>query len=210
MPKKFGAVLFSIVLLLSLYGLALAIDQRHLPDPLPNHRLCQALKGGIPGMVTDYSRSSGTTYYTTTNKVNFVLNAKIKIKAPFAIGFYDADGKPNTRVTLNGSETLTFTSTNNTWSQFYTVTIDVNNLAIYFPNDNQSTHACLIGLAGSSAIEPTETPTDQQTPAVTPNPKETADPVSTPTSTPTQQPTSLNPSFEPDPNYFVNMPIVTK
>lgn len=170
---------------------------------LPTGELCSDV-GDLTGLRKDTS-IAGTTYYTNTEGAK--LESALSIGYPFAAALYDADGLPPTQLSFKqGADvkwTRSISTTNNEWSQVYTITYQVNTIALALPLTHASTHVCLLA---PKVAAPPETPTVANTPIVPPTmpPGLEATPTQQAVATPTQEvlppetPTGLNPGSEPE------------
>jgi hypothetical protein len=153
--KVFGPTLIVVLLLGALHSLVSADSNEvegRSPKVRPDGVSCQQVSGGI----ADYEEVinvAGVTYYG-----GWPVTATLSISAPFRLAFWDADGSPKTVATLYDRGAVVgvydFKTDDNKWSDWVTITQQVDTISVQTPDDHKSTSLCFYRDSSTSATPP--------------------------------------------------------
>jgi hypothetical protein len=146
------------------------------PRPRPDGIKCQSVPGGVENMEEVQDADAGPTYYNSVKGHVAFISSTLAITSPFNLALWDADGEPTTAITFTHQgrtvDAFAFNTGDNEWSDWVTVTQEVDAIQVLAPLTHRSTSLCFrpgerapvadLALVGEVIGTPTNIPGDDE------------------------------------------------
>ncbi len=131
-----------------------------VPKPRPDGQECKSVPNGLQYMEEVLTEGVGVTYYNSIPGHKDFISNTLEIESPFNLSLWDADGEPATTITFTNESQIVsvhqFVTGNNTWSEWITVTNQVDAIQVLAPETTPSTSLCFVPGEPSEEQPPVE------------------------------------------------------